>query len=483
VTDTITSPAFITLNGLDDDQQRIADKLTQQLSTKSSRNNEARGYYEGSLAPRTPALSVPPKLRHIDTVLGWPGMVVDALEERLDFEGWVAPNVEDAYGLGDVYTDNSLAVESQLAHLDALMYGVSFVAVGSGEDDEADPLITVQSPLTTTALYDIRRRRLSSAYTLLVEEGEAIGYVLYLPDETITAQKDGKVIDRDRHNLGRVLVARLTNRARTERDNGRSEITRPIRALTDAAVRTILGMEVNREFYSAPQRYVLGGEESLFENPDGTKISNWEAIMGRVWNVPRNEDGELPGVGQFPANSPAPYLDQVKGLAQIVAAEAALPVSYLGFQQESPNSGDAIRAGEARLVKRAERRQLTFGQAWREVARLALMVRDGGKAPDEISKVQATWRDAATPTRSAAADEALKLVTAKVLPPDSEVTYDRLGISEIDKIRLASDVRKMQARDALAQLSAAAAPPATAGTNKQPDGAPSDKSKSSGGSS
>ena len=111
MTDTITSPAFITLNGLDDDQQRIADKLTQQLSTKASRNTEARGYYEGTLGPRTPALSVPPKLRHIDTVLGWPGMVVDALEERLDFEGWVAPNVEDAYGLGDVYTDNSLAVE------------------------------------------------------------------------------------------------------------------------------------------------------------------------------------------------------------------------------------------------------------------------------------------------------------------------------------------------------------------------------------
>ena len=471
MTDTIASPAFITLNGLDDDSQRIADKLTRQLSTKTSANSEARLYYEGRMTPRTPAVSVPPKLRHVDTVLGWPSIVVDALEERLDFEGWVAPEVSDSFGLGDIYTANNLDVESGLAHLDALMYGVSFIVVGTGEDDEPDPLITVESPLTTTALYDVRRRRLSAAYSLLVEDGEAVGYTLYLPNETITARRDGEVENRDRHNLGRVPVARLTNRARTERDNGRSEITRPIRAMTDAAVRTILGMEVNREFYSAPQRYILGGEESQFEDASGNKINEWQAIMGRVWNVPRDEDGELPQVGQFAVNTPAPYLDQVKGLAQIVASEAALPASYLGFEHDNPTSADAIRAGESRLVKRAERRQLSFGRGWAEVARLALLVRDA-KLPEEFASARAMWRDAATPTRAAATDATVKLVQAGVLPADSDVALDRLDFSEVEKELLKVERRKAAATARLNALTGVQ--PAGSGTNANPGQEPRD---------
>jgi len=471
-----TAPTLITLQGLNDDEQAIGNRLTMQLQKCWSANKEAQDFYEGKMKPRTPAISVPPKMRYIETVLGWPGIVVDVLEERLDFEGWVAPEVEDSYGLGDIFDANNLQVESGLAHLDALMYGISFIKVGSArEDDDADPLVTVESPLTTTALYDFRRRRISSAYTYIPgeDEGTAGGYVLYLPHVTITVDKEGKVEDRDQHNLGRVPVARLTNRARTERDNGRSEITRPIRALTDSAVRTILGMEVNREFYSAPQRYLLGGEESMFEDASGNKISSWEAVMGRVWNIPKDEDGDKPEVGQFPANSPAPYLDQVKGLAQMVAAEAALPESYLGFSHDNPTSADAIRAGEARLIKRAERRQLMFSLAWMEVARLALLVRDGGKLPDEFLKTKAMWRDAATPTRSAAADEAVKLVGATILPPHSEVTFDRLGFSEIDKERLASEIRKMEARANLQAL--AGVPTKEAGTTANPGAEPNDK--------
>ena len=72
----------------------------------------------------------------------------------------------------------------------------------------------------------------------------------------------------------------------------------------------------------------------------------------------------------------------------------------------NPASADAIRAGEARLVKRAERRQVSFGRAWLEVGRLALLVRDG-VVPDSFSSLGTRWRDAATPTRAAAADEAL----------------------------------------------------------------------------
>jgi hypothetical protein len=234
---------------------------------------------------------------------------------------------------------------------------------------------------------------------------------------------------------------------------GRSEISRAVRYYTDAAARTLLGLEVNREFYNAPQRIGLNVDESMFQDAAGNPVSAWTSIMGRVWNIPPNDAGEAePDVKQFPPNSPAPYIDQVRGYAQLLAAEAGIPGAYLGFQTDNPSSADAIRAGEARLVKRAERRQTVFGRAWMEVARLALLIRDGVVPGDFDTAVSTRWRDAATPTRAASADEATKLISAGVLPADSTVTYDRVGLSPAEQRQVASDKRRTAGQAILSRL-------------------------------
>jgi hypothetical protein len=109
---------------------------------------------------------------------------------------------------------------------------------------------------------------------------------------------------------------------------------------------------------------------------------------------------------------------------------------------------------EARLIKRAERRQRQFGRTWGEVARLALLVRDGS-IPAEASEIRPIWRDASTPTRAAAADEAVKLISAGVLLPDSEITYNRIGLSELDKKILRQEKEVAQATNLIANLAAA----------------------------
>src|SRR2546430_15415250 len=38
--------------------------------------------------------------------------------------------------------------------------------------------------------------------------------------------------------------------------------------ISDAGCRTLLGLEVAREFYSAPQRYILGASEEAFQDAD-----------------------------------------------------------------------------------------------------------------------------------------------------------------------------------------------------------------------
>mgnify|MGYP003705409263 CR=1 FL=1 len=61
---------------------------------------------------------------------------------------------------------------------------------------------------------------------------------------------------------------------------------------------------------------------------------------------------------------------------------------------------------------------------------------------------------------AAAADAAVKLITAGVLTPDSEVTYNRLGFTDTDKAQLARDKATSSAVNLVAQIANAANPPA-----------------------
>jgi hypothetical protein len=348
------------------------------------------------------------------------------------------------------------------------------VTVGTGFDGEPDPLITPHSPTTMTAKWDRRTRRLSSAVATVSEDGQVVEVTLYTLGSTTTfAQQGGRwhAVDRDAHNLGRLPVIAVPNRVRGSRDLGRSEITKPIRYYSDAAARTLLGLEVNREFYNAPQRIGLNVSDDMFEDEAGNSVSPWTSIMGRVWNIPANEDpdGPAPDVKQFNPASPAPYLDQIQGYAKRVASEAGIPTTYFGIETANPASADAIRAAEARLVKRAERRQAAFGRAWLEVGRMALLTRDGQVPEDFDSRVSTKWRDAATPTRAASADEATKLIASGVLPPDSSVTYDRVGLSQAEQRQVAADKRRAGGSAALRALTAASAANQPAVTSGNPD--------------
>lgn len=463
----VPAPNLLTLPIASDDETAAIRGMIERLSVYNVANSMHGSYYDGTFQSKRYGFSIPPNMRDLDAVAGWGGTVVDVLDERLDWLGWRADG--DVFDLASVYSENQLDVESGMAHLDALVYGTAFVVVGSGADGEPSPLVTVESPRTMTAVRDARRRMLREALAIETDEdGRVSRATYYTLGETATFEaRNGMfvAVDRDRHNLPRLPVVQLANRLRASDVAGRSEITPAVRYYTDSAVRTLLGMEVHREFYQAPQRYAMNVDPSRFVDASGAQASPWQSIQGRVWAIPPNEDGDAePSVGQFTPASPAPYIEQVQQLASMLAAEAGFDPSYLGILTSNPPSADAIRAAEARLVKRAERRQSSFGKAWLEVGRLALLIRDGS-VPQEYPDVSVRWRDAATPTRAAAADEAAKLIGSGVLTPDSTVTYDRVGLDPDEQRQIAADKRRAggstAVRDRLREM--AAEPGATDG--------------------
>ncbi|DAZ90339.1 phage portal protein [Mycobacteroides abscessus] len=447
---------------LSSDELDVLQDLTNQLQKYQPENIIKEQYYEAKRKMDDLKIAIPPSLSTMLCCVGWPGITVDSLIERLNFEGWSYEGDgedDDPLGLMDVYFENDLDVESDINHTDGLMYGTSFAAVSSGMDDEPDVLVTVESPRNMTVIYDPRTRRATSGYLQIIDKDDRlVGGRLFLPNETIwlecspsevgSAGADNmKVTHRDPHNLNRVLVAQMINRPRTGARGrcGHSEITETVVSLTQSGMRTLANTEVAREYLAAPQRAVLGAKESFFIGEDGKPLPAWKSYIGRMIALERDEYGEIPDIREFKGASLDSFFGQMRTLSQLMSSEIAVPANYLGFETDNPPSADAIRSMEARHVKRAEQRQKTFGRGWTEVGRLAVMVREGktvDQLPGEIRKVRPQWRDASTPTFAAMTDAVVKLIDKGVFTPTSRVTRDKLGISRADQRQLEIDDKK-----------------------------------------
>lgn len=432
------------LLNLSTDERALMDRLRSDLSMQKFDMELLDCYYNGEQLVRSLKISIPPELEGLHTVVGWPRIGVDALEQRLELEAFRWADGGDASDLDEMATGNDLLDEATLAHTDALCFGREYLAAGSrGPDDPGDPdlpLMTLESPLHMIDAWDARYRKTTAALRECEYDGERMS-VLYLPNETITCAQDRtgwQVVDRDRHGLGVVPVVRMANRQRTSKRNGQSEITHEVMSITDAACRSLMGMEVAREFFAAPQRYILGASESAFQDAEGNPLSAWQTYIGRVLGLERDDEGNVPEVGQFPAGDPSAFTRIVDLYARIMATQLGLPPHYLGYTTDNPASADAIRSSEAQLVKRAERRIRRFGSAWSAWMRLGLWVRDGVE-PDRSRRIVPVWRNPATPTVAAQTDSAVKLVQAGVLPPRSEVTLELAGLTEAQRKQVAAD--------------------------------------------
>jgi hypothetical protein len=427
---------------LNDFEALAINKLWKKRQAYCYENAIKNNYYHGLNRVRDLGIAIPPQLRNVQQGIGWPRIAVDALAKRIELGGWTDP---ENIGLNEIFDANHLLTESKKAHLDSFKFGVAYVVVGHGDTSIGEPevLITVENPDFCVANFNIRKRRVSDAI-LLQEEGDGLYYGTYLTEtETIPfLVKNGKVLnnpyeDRTEHGFGRVPVVQIINRSETGTFKGHSEITEPIRSITNSMARTMLGAEVAREFYSAPQRYILGADNEMFVDADGNQRDSLSVSMDRVLALPGGGmNGEiLPQVGQFQANSPAPFIDSMKYYAQLFASYAEIPEHYIGFNSVNPTSADAIRASESSLIKKTQDRIDEFMRPWMEVATLAIMARDG--VIPEGFKPTPIFRNPATISSSAAADEVIKLVGSGILRPDSEMVYRILGFSraQIETIR------------------------------------------------
>ena len=443
------------------DEQRILGQLRKQLNTARNNNRGKYNYYDTRQIVEQMNIAVPPELRDVFTVCGWPSTVVDILEERIDLLGFIAED-GNLRGLDEFAIDNALSLKASQAGVDKLIAGTAFVTMGRGLPDEPEVIFSPESPNSATVIWNHRKNRADAGLSQTFDErGRLSQQSLYLPDKTVffrTNRENGgklEITGIDNHGIGRPLMTRLINRDRASNPYGRSEITRPVRYYTDAAIRTMLGMEVNREFYTTPMRALLDVDPSSLGFEEGMteaekKARGWSLIMGHLNIVPPQGNGgptnqPRPSIQQFQPMPPTPYLEQVKGYSIMLSGESGMPASFFGFVTDNPTSGDAIVKGEYRLIRRAERRIQSDDMTYREVALLHQLCLGRDVTARDMRAISPQWRNPAVPTRAGQADEAQKLIASEVLPPQSEVTWDRLDISKAEQRRLVIDWRKRNA--------------------------------------
>ena len=410
-------------------------------------------YYEGTqpLSYLAPEIQSELNDRMRQLIINWPQLVVDALDERLDIEGFRYSDSETTEeDLWSIWQANDLDEGSQQAHVDALALRRSYIIVGANEDDGSTPIVTAESALDVFAERDPRTRQVVAAVKRWEEPapdatmGPTQMASLYLPDKRITFEKskgDWAETDRDEHGLGQVLVVPLANRPRLRHMEGTSEL-RAVVPISDAACKIASDMMVSAEYHAMPRRWATGLSRDDFADENGQPLGAMSSLAGRMW-VNENENVKF---GQFPEAQLSNFHETINQLARLVAALAGLPPSFVGLATDQPPSADAIRASEARLVKRAERRQRAFGEAWERVMRLVLLVRDGSIDPRTRS-LETVWRDPATPTFAQMADATVKLHASGILP--TEMAWERLGFSAVEQARM----RRMQ-DDAMTRMTA-----------------------------
>lgn len=404
------------LRSLEEDSTRIANDLSL-----------LNGYYDGEIRLASMGVSLPPQMAQLATVINWPRMYVDSLEERLDIEGFrIAgqPGLDDR--LWDWWQQNDLDNESSLGHTEALVTGRAYIVVGFNDEDPGTPIITVETQRALTAHVDPRTRKVREALRLHRpnQQGQPTAATLYLPDVTryFVKAPGGWVPDPDiedvEHGLGEPPVVPLVNRARIGDREGRTEMA-DVMGLTDAACRALTNLGGAQELLAVPQRYVLGATENDFVDQDtGERIPTWLAYIGRIWALENPEAS----VGQFTAADLRNFTEVLNQYARMVSGITGLPPHFLGFSSENPASADAIRSSEARLVKKAERRARSFSGPWETAMRLAIRLVDG---QEDASRLETVWRDPSTPTMSASADAAVKLFQAGLIP--RQAAWDALG--------------------------------------------------------
>lgn len=339
------------------------DYLRRRLTDKQQRVLLRYKYYEMKNNAQDFSSLAPEKFKGLKETVGWCAKAVDSLADRLQFDEFQ----NDEFNLSEIFLSNNQDILIDSAVLSALISACSFVYI---REDNRYPRLQVIDGSNATGIIDPVTNLLTEGYAVL--ERDSMGVVkteAYFMAGMTEIYSHGVLVQRIPNAAPYALLVPIIYRPDAKRPFGHSRISRACIAHTQTALRTIKRSEVSAEFYSFPQKYVLGLSEDA-------EFNNRLATISSFLNFTKDGDGDHPIVGQFQQQSMTPYTEQLRTLASLFAGETGLTLDDLGFATENPSSAEAIKAGHENLRLTARKAQRTFGTGLLNVGYLAVCIRD-----------------------------------------------------------------------------------------------------------
>jgi hypothetical protein len=388
-------------------------------------------------------------------------LVVDATEERLRVEGFrlSASSDEQAdQATWALWQANSMDQESQTAILEALIKGVSYLSVWAGDTPDS-ATIAVEDATETIVAYTPGtnyRRRAAALKIWLDDLSGLLRANVYLPDgiykyqrkpdpkgvsslsqilttDSRTAQwndlPDGAFV---KNPLGVVPIIPLRNRPRLACE-GESEIADAY--FIQQGINGFLFLLGLAGYFGAHRQRWMTGVKMMTDEATEKEMEPFDVAIDRIL---QSEDPNAT-FGEFGQTDLAGYIKAIEQKVQHVAITTRTPKHYLLPEGQEP-SGDAIAASESGLVKKVERKQRPFGEAFEETLRLARRFANLPATPPDSEIV---WADPQTLSPAVTTDAAIKRYAAGLVP--WAATLEDLGYTPTQIERFQS----MRLQDAL----------------------------------
>ena len=410
----------------------------------SSRNGLLEQYYEGERMPPSIGIDNIPDSVDPGVRCDWARKAVTSVSERVRMDGFVFEGDYADPSFGRVARENHLDEEFNRHVASELMHGCMFATV---QRDGGRTAVRMHTAETSAAVWDTAAGRIGSGFVLAdtkrfdwSERPVPSQVNLHMPGRVVVLRRTGPAhwaAETLPTPLDRPMMEAFCFRGSGTKPFGETRITRTVRYLVDEVERTLRYMAVSAAFYATPQRYLMGLTDEQFDAMVGDK---WKSYIGSMLLGTRDDDGNAPTAGQFPAVSPQPYIEAIQTYAKLFSGATGVPLNSLGIVQDNPSSAEAIDAQREDICTAAEDCIESNRVSMRNVALMAMAV-EGNTTIDGLTEEQRTvmphFRNPRTPSLASTADAMVKI--AGVLDGFSQTREFLAGMgfeaAEVESVR------------------------------------------------
>lgn len=440
--------------GIPPAERVIMGELLQIYKAHKANNAEKGRYFNQQITAGECNLGIalPEDIKAFNMACCWPEKAVTALSDRSRFDGFVNANGESMPELNTLVRDNRLISAYSMSVIDELKLGGILVTLA------ANPFVGCSIRFhtfeTSAAKWNGELQRIEAAFAVIDSKWDkrqkatqATIVNLYTDDSTWVlrrVEKNKWHAERANNGMGRCLATVMRNQPTNSQPLGTSRITRSVRTLTRAYIRTMTLATIGLEFATSPQKYLMGVSDAQYDALINTKFQKYidSIMLGTV----DPDSGQVPQYGQLSQGTLEPHVAMLRMLSTQFAASTSLSVTDTGvINDANPTSADALAAQNDKLIRRAEDLNAFNADELREIALMALCVKRNislSELSEDDKNVMAHFLPPSMPSLAATADAATKIASVAEGFAETDVFWEMQGFDKPTIARIMAQQRR-----------------------------------------